>query len=433
VFGSAVVVGVLTLGLKGVSFFKEAFVASAFGTSDSYDACIVAMLLPMTIVGILSGSLNAALIPTYIDTREHEGAEAAQRLYSSILTWNAALLVGLSALMALTVDAWLPLIASGFNPAKLGLARQLLYWSLPLIVLTGFSTTWGALLNAGDRYALVAIAPVMQPAAILLTLGMLQAIGVHALLLGTVLGLLLEACLLGVALHRSGHTLLPRWFGATPAFRRVLNQYGACIGASFLVSGMTLVDQAFAASLGPRSNASLSYGSKIVSLVLSLGASALGTAILPQLSRLVSQGDWGGIRRFLSFYFKVLMGVTLPVTLLLIGTSGPIIRAVFERGSFSPEDTALVSSVQVYYFLRIPFSVCGVLVTRTLTALRANHVLLVMAGGSFALNALLDWWMVRHFGLAGIALATSICSVFTLCCLGAAMLRVLAGQEATGS
>ena len=59
-----------------------------------------------------------------------------------------------------------------------------------------------------------------------------------------------------------------------------------------MVSGMGLVDQAFASSLGPHSNSALSYGSKLVALVISLGATALATAILPQLSRMVAVRNW---------------------------------------------------------------------------------------------------------------------------------------------
>jgi putative peptidoglycan lipid II flippase len=426
IFGAAMVVGAMTLGIKVISLLKESFVAAAFGTGSAYDAFIVALLVPTTIVGILSGSLNAALIPTYIEIREQEDSEAAQRLYTTILMWNTILLVALTLLMAATVDLWLPLIASGFDPPKLALARNLLFWSLPIVILTGFSTTWGALLNAGDKFALVAIAPALQPLAIILGLGLFcRSLGIYSLLGGTILGVLLETVLLGMALHRRGHSLVPRWHGVTSAFRKVRAQYGACIAAAFMVSGMGLVDQAFASTLGPRSNSALSYGSKLVALALSLGATAIGTAILPQLSRMVAVKDWSGIRKFLRFYSGLIMAVSIPVTLLLIGLSTFLVRTMYQHGSFSPEDTALVVKVQIFYLLRIPFSTCLVLVTRTLTALRANHFLLVMSFGSFTLNAVLDYLFIQKFGIAGITLSTSACSVFILLCLGSAMYWLL--------
>ena len=426
VFGAAVVVGAMTLVIKIVSLLKESFVAAEFGTGNAYDAFVVALLVPYAVLGILSGSLNAALIPTYIEIREQENSEAAQRLYTTILMWNTILLVALSLAMAATAQLWLPLIASGFNPAKLALAQSLLFWSLPIVILTGFSTTWGALLNAGDKFAMVAIAPGLQPLAIILFLGLFgRSLGIYSLLAGTVLGVLLEAVLLGVALARRGHSLAPRWHGVTPAFRKVRAQYGACIASAFMVSGMGLVDQAFASTLGPRSNSALSYGSKLVGLVLSLGASAIGTAILPQLSKMVALKNWDGIRRFLRFYAGVILAVSIPATLILIGMSTYLVRLLYQHGSFNAEDTSLVVKVQVFYLLRIPFSTCLVLVTRTLTSLRANHFLLIMSFGSFTLNAVLDYLFIQRFGIAGITLSTSACSVFILLCLTLAMYWLL--------
>lgn len=426
VFGTAMMVGLLTLAIKLVSLVKESVVAASFGTGSAYDAFIIALLLPNIITSVLSGSLNSALIPTYIEIQERENPEAAQRLYTTILLWNTVLLVALALVMAGTVRIWLPFIASGFSPAKLALTRSLIYWSLPMVVITGFSTTWGALLNAGNRFALVAIAPGLQPAAIILVLGLFcRSWGIYALLAGTVTGVLLEAVLVGLALARRGHPLMPCWYGVSSAFRKVRAQYGACIAAEFTVSGMGLVDQAFASSLGPRSNSALSYGSKLVTLVISLGATALATAILPQLSRMVAVRNWNGIRRFLRFYGGAILAVTIPGCLLLVALSPWIIRLMYQRGMFTSADTQLVVRIQVLYLFRIPFATCGVLITRTLTAMRANQVMLYMSFCSFALNAGLDYVFLQRFGIAGITLSTTVCSGVITLCLAMAMYRIL--------
>ncbi len=426
VLGATLLIGVLTFGIKVISLLKESFVAAAYGTGSSFDAFVVALLLPTTAISIISGSLNAALIPTYIEVRDTQDREAAHRLYTSVLMLNVVLLVGLSALMAATSRLWLPLIASGFDADKLALTRTLLFGSLPIVVITGVSITWGALLNAGERFALVALAPALQPLAIVLGLGLLlSSLGIFALLVGTLFGVAMEALLIGSALARQGHPILPRWHGATPAVRRVLAQYGACITGAFLVSGMSLIDQAMASHLGPRSNSALNYGSKLVGLMLSLGASSLGTAILPQLSKMVALQDWSGIRHFLKTYAKLILGITLPATVLLILISRPMVRLLYEHGSFSPSDTALVAQVQIFYLLRIPISTVGVLVTRTLTAMKANHILMMVSGLSFLLNIVFNYIFMKQFGVAGISLSTSAWCSVTLLYLSLALHRLL--------
>ncbi|NTV73866.1 MAG: virulence factor MviN [Holophaga sp.] len=426
ILGGTLVVGTMGLLIRVISLFKESFVAATFGTGSEYDAFIVALLLPSTIVGILSGSLNSALIPTYIEIREKENQEAAQRLYTTILLWNTILLGALTLGLAWTVRLWLPYLAWGFDPAKLELTRNLTLWTLPMVLLTGFATTWGAILNAGERFALVAIAPALQPVAIILGLSLFcRSWGIHALLFGTMAGVLLETILLGVALARNGHPLMPRWHGVTSAFRKVRAQYGASIAGAFLVSGVSLVDQAFASTLGPRSNSALSYGSKVVGLVLTLGGTALGTAILPQLSRMVANQEWTAIRRFLKVYTGLILAVAVPGTILLILMSTFLVKTLFQNGHFTADDTALVVRVQVFYALRLPFSACGILVTRTLTAMRANHFLMAFAVGSFTINAALDYLLIQTFGIAGITLSTSICSCIIVLAMSLAMYRLL--------
>lgn len=434
VFGAAMVVGVLTLGIKVFSLLKESFVAACYGTGNDYDAFIIAMIVPASLAAILSGSLDAALIPTYIEVRETEDAEAAHRLYATILLWNTLILGGTIALLAFTVDLWLPLLASRFDPAKMALARNLVFASLPIVVLTGFSTVWGALLNAGERFAGAALAPALQSVAVILLLALcFRSLGIWALVAGALVGILAETVMKGWLLKRRGHPLMPKWHGVTEAFRKVRGQYATAIAASFIVNGMSLVDQAFASTLGPRSNSALSYGSKLQAFALSLGVTALATACLPALSKMVALRDWNGIRKFLRFYGGMILAVTVPATLLLIILSKFLVRIMYQHGSFTAADTELVVQIQIFHLLRIPFATCHVLVTRTLTALKSVHFLLIMSFSSFALNAILDWLLIKKYGIAGITLSTSLCSVVTLVCLGWALNHLLKkkAQEAS--
>src|SRR5690348_5317963 len=163
-------VGAFTIGVKLVSVVKESVVAAGYGTSNAYDAFVIAALAPTVVVSLISNSLNAALIPTYIRVKTKEGEASAGRLYATVLLLNLALLAFLSILVALTTPLWLPYLASGYSPEKLALAQRLVYWSMPLVVAAGLSTTWGAILNAHERFSIVAMAPALQPLAILLAL-----------------------------------------------------------------------------------------------------------------------------------------------------------------------------------------------------------------------------------------------------------------------
>jgi putative peptidoglycan lipid II flippase len=225
ILAAMLTVGGLTLVVKLASVARELVLAHQFGTGDVLDAFLIAFLLPSFIIQVVAGSFNLALIPTYVRVREHEGQDAAQRLFSNAMVWSTVSLAAASALLALLAPYILPLMASGFGPEKLELTRSLFYVLLPAVVVSGLSTIWKAILNAGERFALAAVAPAMAPViavAALLVAGSVW--GVYALAVGTVVGFVLEAGLLVLSLKRRKFSLAPRWYGFDPATRKVISQ-----------------------------------------------------------------------------------------------------------------------------------------------------------------------------------------------------------------
>src|SRR6266446_431797 len=92
IFSATLVIASLTFGAKLVSTAKELVVAASFGTGDAIDAFLVAFIVPSLAITVISGSFNAAFIPTYVQVREQEGKTSAQRLLSNVLAWSALLL-----------------------------------------------------------------------------------------------------------------------------------------------------------------------------------------------------------------------------------------------------------------------------------------------------------------------------------------------------
>ncbi|WP_257313146.1 murein biosynthesis integral membrane protein MurJ [Geothrix fuzhouensis] len=418
VLRAVLTVGFFAVGVKVVSVVKESVVAAAFGTSNAFDAFVIATLAPSVAVGLISNSLNAALIPTYIDVRTKEGQASAGRLYATVLLLNLALLTALSLVVALTSPRWLPIIASGYSPEKLALAQRLVYWSMPMVVATGLSTTWGAILNAHEKFGVVAMAPALNPLAILVALAVAYKVwGIGALLAGTLLGAALEAVVIGVSLFRRGNSLLPHWHGMTVHVRAVLAQYGATISGAFLITSMSLVDQGMASMLGPGSNSALSYGMKIPTAFAGLGMAALGTAVLPRFSQFASEENWLEFRRTLWKYLLIVGALSILMACLLAAGSTLITTILYERGRFSAQDTGLVSRIQMFYLLRLPIPITATLLVRALNAMRANQILAAIAVLQAILNAVLDWVFMQRMGAPGIAASSLGVSMVAFTCV----------------
>lgn len=402
-------VGTLTFLVKLAATAKELVVAHQFGTGDALDAFLIAFLLPSFMINVVAGSFNAALIPTYIQICECKGLEAAQRLFSNVVAWSIILLVAVSVLLALTASSILPILGSGFGPEKLALTHSLFLTLLPILVISGLATIWSAVLNAGQRFALAAVVPITTPilaVAILLLMGKVW--GIYALAVGTVAGFVMEAVFLAWGLKRQRISLIPRWRAGDSAMRQVIKQYLPMIAGAFLMSGTGLVDQAMAAMLGPGSVCALSYGNKIVAFILGIGSIALGTAVLPHFSKMTANGDWNGVRHTLKTYTRLILLATVPLTLVFVYLSTPLVGLLFERGAFTAADTRLVGQVQALYLLQVPFYMLGILIVRVISSVKANYLLMQAASINFILNITLNYVLMRWLGVAGIALSTAI-------------------------
>src|SRR5262249_2879459 len=149
---------------------------------------------------------------------------------------------------------------------------------------------------------------------------------------------------------------------------------------SLLMTSTIVVDQAMAAMLTGGSVAALSYATKIDSVVLSVGSGALSTAVLPYFSRMAAAEDWDACRHSLATYARLILPTTITVAGALAIFSRPLVKILFEHGEFSAADTEVVSRVQAFLALQIPFHAMGVMGVRFLSATQKNrHIMVITA------------------------------------------------------
>lgn len=409
IFSAMLVVASMTLVVKIIAAAKEMVVAGYFGTSGVVDAFLIAFLLPTFAINVIAGSFSTAVMPVYTRTREKMGVGAANKLFASVMIIGVILLVIVALLLAVTAPVIVPVLASGFSTEKAELTLSLFYWLLPVLVFTGIGNLYATVMNAGERFAMVALTPAITP---LVTVTMLTLLapewGVKALVFGVLLGSVLESGVLMSVVARRGLPVLPHWYGLTDEVRKVAGQYAPMVAGAFLMSSTVLVDQTMAAMLDSGSVATLNYANKLTALFLGIGSMALGTAVLPHFSRLVAVSDWRGIRHTLKTYIRLILLITLPVTIALYLFSEPIVALLFERGAFNAADSLLVGQVQAFYVLQISFYVLGILGVRLISAMAKNEILMKIAVVNLLLNIVLNFLLMKWLGVAGIALSTSL-------------------------
>jgi len=358
--------------------------------------------------------MNQALVPTLIRVREQEGRDRAQQLLSNSMLCMCLLLGAASALMALLAHGFFPLIASHFPPAKLALSIRLFYGLLPIVLLTGIAANCTAILNTLDRFALPALAPAVISISIILgALFFGSRFGIWAMVYATLTGSLLHAALVAWMMEAHGYAFSLRWHGMSEATREVAGQYGPMLLGSVVASGGLLVDQSMAAMLPAGSVSALVYANRFVSVVLTLLAGAVSTAIVPYFSRMIAQRDWAGCRYTLRTWVQLTAIVSIPIAVLLIAGARPLVRVAYQHGHFGPHDTTVVAAVLAMYAVQIPFYVTSRVYYRFIVAMRRTDLILYGGILNLSLDIVLNFILMHWFGVAGIALATSLWTVGT--------------------
>jgi len=414
IFAAMVIVGVGTLAAKLVGMAKDVVVAAHFGTSDAMDAFLVALALPTFITNVVAGSLPSALVPVYIRVREREGRDAARRLLSGVLAGAIVLVVVASVLLVASSPLLLRVIGSTFPSAKLALAEHLFVFLVPLILISGLSTILSAVLNADERFALGAATPVLiglMPMLFVIAVG--EQWGIRALSTGVIVGYASELLVLSWTVYRRGFIAMPTLRSLHPETKQVVREYLPMVLGMVVMSATPLVDQSMAAMLGPGSVSALTYGSKLVTAGLGIGVTALSTALFPHFSTMVAAGKWSSVHNTLRTYAGLTLLVAIPLVAVFWLFSDVLVRTIFERGAFSGADTEVVARVQALFALQIPFYVLGIIGVRLLSATGGNRLLMWISIGNFVTNIVGNYVFMRFWGVAGIALSTSLVYVIS--------------------
>lgn len=443
-WGAAVTVGGFTAATKVASLLKDSLVASRFGNGPELDAFLLALALPTFLVNVAAGTMPAALTPTYITAREQHGAPVARLLAASVLRSSYWALAVLALVTAVASFAFAYLPGSSLAPASRSMLPWIALTLAPYTLLQGVCATWSGLVAAERGYAVSAIAPVAQPIAMavaLLAAGPDASVG--TLVAGLLVGTVAQGAILARALLHRGLPLgLRRSTRSNEADRAAVArhvqvvrwQYLPTVASACLMSATTITDQTIAAWLPPGSVSALNYGGKVTALLLGVASIALSTTLLPHLSQLVAREEWAAIRKLLAQVGALIVGVTIPATLVCVLLAQPVVRLLYERGAFTPDQTALVASVQSAYLLQLPVHLLGILYVRLISALRVNRFLTISSAICVVANIVFDVVLMRRYGVAGIAFATSAIYAISCVLLGVAAYRTLgAAERATAS
>lgn len=417
---STFVIGGLTAVSRVLGFVREMLLAAALGTGPVANAFVIAFRFPNLFRRFFAeGAFNSAYVPLYARTLEGEGAGEAQSFARDTLSMMVVVLSVLTVTAQIFMPAIMRLIAPGFldDPGLFEMAVVFTQITMPYLMLISLTAMMGGTLNAHDRFALSAAAPialnVIMVSVLLMAPNEPETIGLWITIAVPVSGLV-QAALLYWGCRRAGIRLSLRLPRLTPKVRRliVLGVPGAIAGG---VTQINIVISQLIATFQDGAVALLYYADRLYQLPLGVIGIAMGVALLPTLSKRLRGGDETGAAETLNRAIEISLALTLPATAALLAMPGLLVEGLFQRGAFTAADAESTRLAVQVFALGLPafvlikvFSPGFFAREDTATPMKFAAVSMVL---NIAVGAALFFW-IREFapdrGHVGLAAATSL-------------------------
>ena len=400
---SMVTVALFVFFGKIIGACKEMLVAWRYGISPEVDAYLFVFNLANYPVTIFYGAVSAVLIPVAAQLA-NQSRENLAKFRAEI--FGVTLLLGIIAfpITALLIQFLLKQGIFNLHEQQLEIAQGMV-WPLALIIPFGWlASLWSCWTMFAKRQinTFFESMPALATLVLVYTWG-----GTIALIWGTVIGFFCYALFLAIDLTRKQEISFPRFTFTSSAWQTFRTAIAAVLLAQAFSTTAGLVDQFLAARLESGSISTLGYASRILSLVLSLGATAVGRAVLPVFSHAHANGTSNVSQMALKWSGIMLLAGAI-ITAIMIPLAPAIVGVLFERGAFTATDTANVAEVLRYALLQLPFSFAAIVTTYALHSKGLQRSVTKIAVTSFTLKAITSTILASIMGLNGLMLSTCL-------------------------
>ncbi|MGD2131427.1 MAG: murein biosynthesis integral membrane protein MurJ [Maricaulaceae bacterium] len=413
-FRSTLVIGSLTAGSRVLGFARDALIAATLGTSPAADAWWVAFRFPNLFRRVFAeGAFNSAFVPLYARRLEHEGAGEADAFASETFSFLVTVLAifVVAAQLAMPWLVWAQAAGLASDPEWRGLAVLMLQITMPYLLFMSLMAMLSGILNARDRFALAAAAPMLLNVvlvSLLLVVDRSDPNRVAVLMaIGVLVSGVLQAGAVALGCRRAGVRFTLKPPKLTPGVKRLI-----ALGVpGALSAGATQINIAvsqFIASFQDGAISILGYADRLYQLPLGVIGIAMGVALLPTLSKRLRAEDIDGAHDTMNRAIEIAALFTLPAAVALAITGEFWVSALFQRGAFTSEDAELTGLAVAAFAAGLPAFVAIKVLAPGFFARENTKTPMIFMSIAAAINVALGAALFFTIGFVGLAVATSV-------------------------
>ena len=427
-FRSTAIIGFFTLLSRVFGFVRDVLVANVLGASWLSDAFFVAFKLPNFFRRLFGeGAFSAAFVPLYAGKLAAQGKRDAMQFAADAMGFLTVALLLLNAVMLLIMPWALLVFAPGFveDAEKFDTTVTLARIAFPYIFFISLVALLSGILNSIEKFAAVAATP------ILLNLCLIVAMLFFADSLQTPAHVLAFGVFVAGAVQLLWLVVVCRKYGVCPRLippkmndnvREMLRLIAPAAFGAGVAQINLLVDVVLASTL-VNGVSYLYYADRLNELPLGVIGVAIGTALLPMLSKQFRTGDIAAAHVSLNRAIELAMLLCLPAAIALILLADPLITLLFQHGAFSRIDTMASFPALIAYASGLPAFILIKLFAPGFFARKDTKTPVKIAVLCVVLNLVLNLILMQYMAHVGLALATSIAAWVNAGLLGYILMR----------
>jgi putative peptidoglycan lipid II flippase len=413
---------------------REIVAAGYYGVSGPMSAFTIAFQVPNLVRALFAdAALQPAFVPIFTEQLEKKNYREAFRLASTLLLLVTVVLGAVMALFVLLAPVIMPLFAPGFESEILDLTVTLSQVLFPILVLLGVSGVVVGILNSYDRFGAFAISPLFWNLTIIAVLVFLIPSfhgqnRIYAYAIGILAGTVVQLMIPGFDLRNTPFKFEWSFEWRNPDVRRVLLLMLPVTISLGLINFNLLINSLFGSLVSDQAPAAIDKAFRIYQLPQGIFSVAIATVLFPTLARFAARGEHDDLRATMANGMRQILFVLVPAAAAVLVLSEPMIRLVYQRGEFTPEQTTLVATALFWFAFSLPTNGLFLLLTRTFFSLQRPWVPTSIAAGNLAVTALAALGLY-HLGVGGIVASTGIATTLSVVAQAVVLRRILGGLE----
>jgi putative peptidoglycan lipid II flippase len=425
---------VATAASRVAGLGREIVAAGYYGVSGPMSAFTIAFQVPNLVRALFAdAALQPAFVPIFTEQLEKKSYREAFRLASTMLLLVTLVLGAITALFILAAPLIMPLFAPGFEGELLDLTITLSQVLFPILVLLGMAGVVVGILNSYDRFGAFAIAPLFWNLTIIACLvAIVPSLEgqdrIYAYAIGVLAGTVVQLGIVVFDLRNTPFKFAWSFDWRNRDVRRVLLLMLPVTISLGLINFNLLINSLFGSLVSDQAPAAIDKAFRIYQLPQGIFSVAIATVLFPTLARFASRGEHESLRATMANGMRQILFVLLPATAAILVLSEPMIRLVYQRGEFTPEQTTLVATALFWFAFSLPANGLFLLLTRTFFSLQRPWLPTAIAAGNLAVTAL-GALALYSLGVGGIVAATAIATVASVVAQAVILRRLLGGLE----